>query len=125
MSEYKKKNYYVSAEFVAGVKALARAENLSEGRLLEKIFNYYSGKEEMLKQFDEVKSELRIQKKMMATLEDFAGTSQKMLAAIAEIQGVYSVVENSNLLLEAEQEWKRNKHEAVIKSMNQNKSQSR
>ncbi|MHC5375790.1 hypothetical protein ACYSNU_18695 [Enterococcus sp. LJL120] len=107
MSEYKKKNYYVSAEFVDDVKTLARAENLSEGRLLEKILNYYSGKEEMMKKFDDVKSELQIQKKLLAKLEDFAGTSQKMLAAIAE------------------QEWKQTKHAAVIKSMNEKKSHTR
>lgn len=124
MSDNKKKNYYVSETFIETVKKLARAEHLSEGKMLEKILSYYTGKEEMLEQFKQVKAELNVQKKILTAIEDLSGVTQKMVTSIAEIQGVYTFVESSNLLTESEVEWRKFKHERMVRDLNK-KNQNR
>ncbi|MHC5372235.1 hypothetical protein ACYSNU_00385 [Enterococcus sp. LJL120] len=120
MNNNRKKNYYVSEEFIAKVKEFAWLDKTSEGKILEKMLAHYSGEDELIRKLDTVLSEVRIQKKIGTSIEKLCGVSQIMLASIAEIQGVYVVVESGQgvLFKDAEKAYDVEKNAKIIASRN-------
>ncbi|MBV7391844.1 hypothetical protein KUA55_14240 [Enterococcus sp. ALS3] len=52
MNNNRKKNYYVSEEFIAKVKEFAWLDKTSEGKILEKMLAHYSGEDELIRKLD-------------------------------------------------------------------------
>lgn len=116
-----KKNYYMSEESIQRVKQLAEENDLSEGKMLEKLLRFYEGTDETLMIISAVQSEIRLQKKVLETISDATEVMIKMLNSMAAMQNIYAVVDPSQLLMDAREEMRREKNERIVRAMNRQK----